>query len=106
MVSGKTGRSSAFGTDVRIRRDAAQGVMDACLVVVVTELPELSLEVGGMPERDVVEQFAPNRADQSFNERVRHRYQGYRLDDGDFQDAKIRLPAMELEERVVIGTQG
>lgn len=81
-------------------------MMDARLVVIVAELPKLSLEVLGVPEGDMVKELAPDSADQPFNERVRHRYQGYRLDGGDFKDAKVRLPAMELEERVVIGTQG
>lgn len=59
-----------------------------------------------MPEGDEVEELAPDGADQPFDERVRHRYQGYGLDRGDFEDAEIRLPAMEPEQRVVIGTQG
>jgi hypothetical protein len=39
-------------------------MMDACLVLVVTEMPELSLEILGMPERDVVEWRPPRRRDQ------------------------------------------
>ena len=56
-----------------------------------------------MPDRDVVQSLAPDGADQPFDERVRHRHHRYRLDRGDFRDTKIRLPATELEERVVIG---
>ena len=43
------------GTGPHDRRDAAEGMMNAALIVVVTEIAQLALEVLGMPERDLIE---------------------------------------------------
>ena len=45
-------------------RIAVQGGVAACRVVIDLEVGELPFQVTGIPEWDVVEKFAPDRADQ------------------------------------------
>ena len=44
---------------------AIQGPVDAMLVVVIAEGFELSREVNALPEKRAIQEFAPDRADQS-----------------------------------------
>ena len=46
---------------------AIQGPVDAMLVVVIAEGFELSREVNAVPEKRAIQEFAPDRADQSLN---------------------------------------
>ena len=46
--------------------------------------------------------FAPDRADQTLNERMRHRCVGDRLDRLDLADAQVGEPTVEAKQRVVI----
>jgi len=43
------------GAGSQDRRDAAEGMMNAVLIVVVTEIAQLALEVLVMPEGDLIE---------------------------------------------------
>ena len=79
--------------------------MNAISVVVVPEVQQLPFEISGAPERDLIQELSPYRADQSFDERMRERHLGYRLDLRHVENAQIRLPAMELEQRVMIAAE-
>ena len=52
----------------------------------------------------LLEIFAANRADQPFDERMRNRDVGNRLDPVDFEYTKVRKQAVETKERIVVGT--
>ena len=77
--------------------------MNAISVVVMPELVQLPLKINRVPEERVIEILAPNRPDQPFNERVRNRGIGHRLDLLDFEHAQVGKPPMESKQRVVIG---
>jgi hypothetical protein len=62
------------------RRTPFQARMGAMTVMVPLELVELQLQVGGRPEEQPVQAFAPNRADQAFDEGMRERHVRHRLD--------------------------
>jgi hypothetical protein len=47
--------------------------MSSMTVVVALEIGELHLQISGRPEEGAVQAFAPNRADQPFNEWMRER---------------------------------
>lgn len=76
--------------------------MGTFTVVVVLETGEFSSQLPRILKRHVIEILAPDRADQSFYIRVRHRYIGHGLDSSDFEDTKIGFPAVKLEQRVII----
>ena len=84
------------------RCGAAQRRMNSISIVVIPEVQQLPFEVPGAPKRDLVQELSPYRVDQSFDERMRERHLGYRFDLRHAENAEIRLPAMELEQRVVI----
>ena len=84
---------------------AAQRSVNALSVVVALEVSELSLKVARVPEQNVVEKLSPSRADQPFNEGMRDRDVGNRFDFVDFQYPQIGLPAMKLEQRIVVGAE-
>jgi hypothetical protein len=69
---------------------------------VIADVPELALEVPRVPEGGMVGSLAPDRPDQSFDEWVGHRHEGYGLDLCDAQNPEAGLPPVELQERVVI----
>lgn len=78
--------------------------MRASLVVVLPERFELSFEISARPERHMIQEFPANRSDQSFYERMRQRYVRHRLGFVDFENPKVSLPAMKLEEWIMIET--
>src|ERR1700681_4194749 len=65
---------------VGFRRTPLQSRMGAMTVMVPLELEELQLQVGGRPEEQPVQAFAPNRADQAFDEGMRERHVRQRRD--------------------------
>ena len=77
--------------------------MYAVLVVIIREGLQLSRQVERVPEEHVIEIFAPDSADQPFNERMRDRGVRNRLDLLDLDDAQVREPAVEAKERVMVG---
>ena len=85
------------------RCTAIQGPVDAMLVVVIAEGFELSREVNAVPEKRAIEEFAPDRADQSLNVAMRDWDVGNGLDLLDLEHAQVGEPAVEAEQRVVIG---
>jgi hypothetical protein len=75
----------------------------AMVVVVIPEGLQLSRQIDRVPEEDAVQLLAPDRANQTLNERMRHRCVGDRLDLVDLADAQVGAPAVEAKQRVVIG---
>ena len=76
--------------------------MNAINVVVMPELVQLPLKINRVPEERVIEILAPNRPDQPFNERVRNRGIGHRLDLLDLEYAQVSKSPVESEQRIVI----
>ena len=77
--------------------------MNAMTVVVIPESLQLSRQVDRVPEEDAVQVLVPDRADQTLNERVRHRRVGDRLDLIDLEDAQVDEPAVKAKSRIVVG---
>ena len=73
----------------------AQGSMRALEVVVAHEVGELSLEIGRRPEGHLVEELAPDGADEPLDEWMRQGHVRHGLDLPDLQDPEIRPPTVE-----------
>jgi hypothetical protein len=69
--------------------------MRAMAVIVILEIEELPLQISGRPEEGAIQAFAPNGANQPFNEWMRERHVRNGLDGLDVEDPQIRLPLME-----------
>jgi len=82
-----------------------QGRMAARCVVVVLELGQLAAQVTGIPEQQVVEKFSPHGSDQPFHKWVGQRHIRHGLEFVNFQNPKVRRPAVGVEHRIVIGTE-
>jgi hypothetical protein len=66
---------------------------------------ELPFPIARVPEQNVVEKPSTGGANQPFNEGMKNRDVGDRFYFVNFQYSQIGLPAMELKQRVVIGTE-
>ena len=64
-------------------------------VKVPLEIEELPLQISGRPEQGAVQTFAPNGADQPFNERMRERHVRHNLDLFHVEDPQIRTGGRE-----------
>lgn len=73
-------------------------------IVVIPELVQLAGQVNGVPEEYPIKVLMPDCSDQPFDVRMRDRSVGNRLDFFDLEDAQIGEPAVESEQRVVVGT--
>ena len=76
--------------------------MRSMAVIVTLEIEELHLQIRGRPEQGAVQTFAPNGADQPFNEGMGERHVRHRLDFPDVEDPQIRLPLVEPIQRIMI----
>jgi hypothetical protein len=65
-------------------------------IVIVLEVFELALKVARIPEERVVEVFAPNSPDQSFNEGMRHRGMRHGFDFLDLEGPKVGEPPVAV----------
>lgn len=74
-------------------------------IVVIHEVGKFSLEIPLVPEKSFVEVLAANRANESFDERMRHRDSGEGFDLRNVQNPEIGSPAMKCVQRVVIGAE-
>ena len=88
-----------------VRSFPRERAVDACLIVVGSESAELALKIQTTPEQDVVQILSPKGADQPFDERVGAGHEGYGLDLLNFEYPQVRSPAMESEQRIVVGTE-
>ena len=84
-------------------RETRERAMHAMAVVVIPEGLQLSRQIDRVPEEGAVQVLAPDRADQTLNERMRNRCVGDRLDLLDLPYAQVGAPAVEAKQRVVIG---
>ena len=75
------------------------------LIIVIAECVQLTPQVDGVPEEHAIKIFAANRADQPFDERMRNRHVGNRLDRVNFEYTKVRKPAVKAKKRIVVGTE-
>jgi len=73
-------------------------------MVVASERVEFSVKVDRIPEKGMVQAFAPDGSDQSFHERVGHWDTGHRFDFLDLQNSQVCAPSVKSEQGVVIGT--
>ena len=79
--------------------------VDAHFIVAVGKLAELALKIQTVPEQYVIQILSPDSADQPFDERVGAGHEGYGFDFFNLEYPLIRSPAMESEQRIVVGTQ-
>ena len=79
--------------------------MNPLSVVIGLEVGEFSFKVTTIPKQYVVEKLTSGCANKPFNKWMRNRDVGYRFDFIDPQYSQIGLPAMKLEQRVVIGAE-
>src|SRR5450631_494680 len=75
----------------------AERLVNAIVVVIISELSQLSLQVGCVPDQHVIKKLSSNRPDQSFYERMGHGYIRDRLDLFDLEYAQVGEPSMEPE---------
>ena len=95
-------RASAAWVNARVRRAPVQPRMRSVTVVVALEIEELHLQISGRPEQGAVQAFAPNGADQPFNEWMRQRHIRDGLDFLHVEYSKIPLPLVEPIQRIMV----
>ncbi len=83
-------------------QSSLQSGMGSVAVIVMLKFDELRLKISCRPEQRPVEELAPKRANQSFDEGMRERRVRNRLDFRYLKDSKIGLPPMESIQRVMI----
>jgi hypothetical protein len=76
--------------------------MRSVTVVVALEIEELHLQISGRPEQGAIQAFAPNGADEPFNERMRERHVRDGLDFFHVEYSKIPLPLVEPIQRIMV----
>jgi phosphoglycolate phosphatase-like HAD superfamily hydrolase len=87
------------------RRNAVQRRMNPAMIVVITEVPQLPFEISGTPEGNVIQQLSTYGSDQPLDERVRYRHMRYGLDLAHVKNGQTGLPAMKLEQRIVVAIE-
>src|SRR5712691_2006665 len=88
-------RTCAALVSARVRRAPVQPRMHSMTVIVTLEIEELPLEIRHRSEEGAVQTFAPNGANQPFNEWMRERHVRHGLDFFHVEYPQIRLPLME-----------
>src|SRR5258708_15704257 len=83
----------------------AEGAMNALLVVIAAEHFELPREIEGVPEKHLIEDLAPDRANQPFDERMRDRDVGHRFYFLDVEHPQVGKPAVKAKQGIVVGTE-
>ena len=78
--------------------------MYSVAVVVDLEGVQLSRQISRVPEERAVKVLTPEGPDQSFDEGMRLREVGDRLELFDLKDAKVGQPAVKAEQGIVVGT--
>lgn len=79
--------------------------MHAIRVVVVFERLQFLLQVGRGPKEQTIQILAAESRDEPLNKWMGPRNLGHRLHPFHVQDPQIGLPALELEQRIVIRTK-
>jgi hypothetical protein len=78
--------------------------VNASLIVVDRKSFQFALQVQTIPEEDLIEVLTSHGADEALDEWMRARHEGNGLEFLDLKDPQVRSPAMESEQRVMIGT--
>jgi hypothetical protein len=76
---------------------AAERLVNAIFVVIISELFQLSLQVDGVPDEHVIKKLSSYRPDQPFHERMRHGHERHRLGLFDLEYAQVGGPTMETK---------
>ena len=84
------------------RRDSAQSGVATISVVVNLVTIQLPLKIALVPKQRLIEVFAPDGPDQSFDESMRTGCAGNGLDLINLKDPKVRPPALKTKQRIVI----
>ncbi len=75
--------------------------MNTISIVIFFVQQQLPLRISSSPERYLIEILPADRADQSFDERMRQRDIRYRLDLRHLENPEIGVPKVESEQRVM-----
>jgi len=78
-------------------RAATERLVNAIVVVIGSELFQLSLEVNCVPDEHVIKKLPSNRPDQPFYEWMGHGYVRNRLDLFDLEYTQVGEPTMETK---------
>ena len=79
--------------------------MNTVPIVVVPEVEQFLFKITGIPERNVIKILPPNCPNEALDEGMREWYIGHGLHLRDLTNLQIRLPAVELKQRVVIAAE-
>src|SRR5450755_3012179 len=79
------------------RSAATERLVNAIFVVIDSELIQLSLQVGCVPDEHVIKKLPAYRPNQPFHERMGHGYVRDRLDLYDLEYAQVSEPTMETK---------
>ena len=102
----QVGHSASVYTAAALRgRSTTEPRVNAPLIVVDGKSFQFALQVQTIPEEDLIKVLTPHSSDEPLDERVRARHEGDGLEFLDLKDPLVRPPAMESEQRVMIGTQ-
>ncbi len=85
-------------------RGAGERARNTNAVVTGAELIGLRVKIDRIPEECVIQIFAPDRPDQSLNERCEIGVYDTVLDLFDFEDSQVREPAVKAEQGIMIRT--
>ena len=80
-----------------LRSFATERLMNAIVVVIISELFQLSLQVDCVPDEHVIKKLPSYRPDQPFRERMGHRHVLDRLDLFHLEYAQVNEPTMETK---------
>ena len=84
---------------------AAERAMHALLVVIVAEYFRRARQVERVPEKHLIEDLAPDRANQPFDGRMRDRDVGHRFYFLDVEYPQVGKPAVKPKQGIVVGTE-
>src|SRR5262249_15429354 len=79
------------------RSAAAKRLVNAIVIVIISEFFQLSPQVDCVPDQHVVKKLPSYRPDQPFHERMRYRHERDRLDLFDLEYAQVGEPTMETK---------
>lgn len=79
--------------------------MHALLVVIAAKHFQLARQVERVPEKHLIEDLAPNRADQPFDKWMRNRDVRNRFYLLDFEHPQVGKPTVKPEQGIVVGAE-
>ena len=85
-----------------VRRVAVQSLVHAQTVIVRLKESQLSLQILGIPKEQMIQVFASDRPDQPLYKRMRPGNMRHRLHRVHPENSEVGLPALGLEQRIVV----